>query len=334
MIKSQNISWPIIGHDKVISLLERSFHADQLSHAYLFSGPSSVGKWTTAEYLARLLTCTEKVGLIPCEKCDSCRQSIKGSHSDIIKVSREEEQKISIEKIRNLRSRLSFRPFISKKKIAIIKDVEHLTAAASNALLKTLEEPTSDTIIILTCNDVDRVLLTIRSRCTTLLFYQVPSSIIAEGLMKEGADKKIANSISLISQGRPGQAINYFKEQSTIDEYYEQLHLFLELKRGSIVDRYTRINELLPKGGQNHSARTTLEALFLQWQQLLRKTLLQSYKVDNDRSGREKQFVDQLKIAYSPYELIALIKKLSTMISMLRNNVQPYILAESVILHI
>lgn len=334
MQKGQNFNWPIIGHEKVIKLLERSYQSDHLSHAYLFSGPSSIGKWITAEYLARSLTCVNSKKNIPCEKCDSCKQSAKGSHSDIFKVSREDEQKISIEKIRNLRSRLSFRPFISSKKVALIRDAEHLTTAASNALLKTLEEPTTDTIIILTCNDIDLILPTIRSRSTTLLFYQVPSTIIVEEIVKKGASKVIAKNIAAISQGRPGRAITFLKEQSRMDEYHDQLHLFMELKRGSVVERYNRLNEILPKGSSGQLARNTLEILFNQWQQLLRKTLLQSLEVYYEGSGRENKFVTQLKTAYSPNELVALIKKLSVMNSMLRQNVQPYLLAESLILQI
>jgi DNA polymerase-3 subunit delta' len=159
----------IIGQTKIIRLLRRALAQDLLPHAFLFTGMEGVGKKLTALTLAKVVNCEEGARGDCCDRCISCRKTASGNHPDIDVIEREGPF-IKIEQIRALKHGLRFKPLESRYRVTIINNSQHLKVEAANALLKVLEEPPADNLIILTALETTALLPTIVSRCLHLPF--------------------------------------------------------------------------------------------------------------------------------------------------------------------
>jgi DNA polymerase-3 subunit delta' len=158
--------------------LQRSLQRGRLAHAYLLTGPRGVGKEPLARTLAKALNCEQQAATgrssareLPdcCDQCDSCRRIDHGSHPDIHWVRPESKsRRILIEQIREFESAVSLKPTMARVKVGVIVDADCLNESASNAFLKTLEEPPAQTIILLLSTEPQRLLTTIVSRCLKL----------------------------------------------------------------------------------------------------------------------------------------------------------------------
>ncbi|MCX6012988.1 MAG: AAA family ATPase, partial [Chloroflexi bacterium] len=156
--------WNIIGQQDAVELLSKSLNIGRVSHAYLLTGPRHVGKMTLAVNLAQALNCTSDQ--VPCGECESCVRISTGRNSDISLIDLSAEStEIGINQIKEMERLASLKPYESKCRIFIINEAEKLSTEASNCLLKTLEEPPADVIIILLAVKPDSLLPTILSRC-------------------------------------------------------------------------------------------------------------------------------------------------------------------------
>jgi len=142
----------------------------RLAHAYLLVGPQDSGKTQTALGLAQLVNC-ESQTLKPCGECAACRKIASGNHPDVHMIGNDEMDSIKIEDIRFLLSRAHLMAYEARTKVFIIRNVELMTLEAANALLKTLEEPASNTLMILTTSVLEANLDTIKSRCHIVKFF-------------------------------------------------------------------------------------------------------------------------------------------------------------------
>ncbi len=200
-------------NDGVITFLERFFDSDKrLVQNLLFWGEESVGKMTTAEVFSKTLLCSNRNGWERCEKCSSCEMVKKGYHPDLM-VIEPEENSVKIEQIRDGLKFLFYHPQISSLKILIINEADKMTEDCQNALLKTLEEPRDNNIIILVSSAPKRLLETIRSRVLPLRFTMAANKEIVDFLQKhyslsiteaeeitERADGKIGKVIKLLDK--------------------------------------------------------------------------------------------------------------------------------------
>ena len=159
----------IIGQNRIIRLLRRALAQGLLPHAFLFTGMEGVGKKLTALTLAKVVNCEEGASGDCCDRCTSCRKTASGNHPDIEIIEREGPF-IKIEQIRALKHRLRFRPLEGRYRVTVINNGQHLKVEAANALLKVLEEPPADNLIILTAIETTSLLPTIVSRCLHLPF--------------------------------------------------------------------------------------------------------------------------------------------------------------------
>ncbi|HOO28706.1 MAG TPA: DNA polymerase III subunit delta, partial [Lachnospiraceae bacterium] len=156
----------IIGQEHLKEHLQKAIKTGNLSHAYMISGEKGSGKEFVANIFAMTLQC-EKGGVEPCMECHSCRQAMTKNQPDIITVTHEKPNTISVEDIREqIVGDVAVKPYASKWKLYIIKDGEKMSVQAQNALLKTLEEPPSYVIILILTANSSMLLETIRSRCT------------------------------------------------------------------------------------------------------------------------------------------------------------------------
>ncbi|MGX9728296.1 MAG: DNA polymerase III subunit delta' [Candidatus Electronema sp. VV] len=159
----------IIGQAKALSLLRRALNGGRLAHGYLFTGPDGVGKSTTARALTAKLLCEQKDSGRPCGFCPGCRKLAAGSHPDFLLI-QPEGAGIKINQIRELKKALTFPPFERGMRAVIIEDAQSMGREAGNSLLKLLEEPPPDNILMLIASDAEPMLETIVSRCQVIPF--------------------------------------------------------------------------------------------------------------------------------------------------------------------
>jgi DNA polymerase-3 subunit gamma/tau len=176
----------ILGQPHVVKYFKNALNKQEVSHAYIFSGPRGTGKTTTARILAKVLNCKDPQGYNPCNKCENCVSINNNSFLDVIEMDAASNR--GIDEIRNIRDSSNYRPVYGKYKVYIIDEFHMLTREAFNALLKTLEEPPSHVIFILATTNLEKVPDTIISRAQIINFKNLGQSEIVEGL------KNIASS--------------------------------------------------------------------------------------------------------------------------------------------
>ncbi len=196
----------IYGQNNALDLLRRSFARQMISHAYLFCGPSGVGKKTCAKAFARALLCQRPAEEDACGECRSCRQVEGGNHPDFLKVE-PEGGSIKIEQAREIQRRVTLAPFQGGRQVCLIDRAESMTDEAANCFLKILEEPPAGVVFILTCVQPYALLATVLSRCQQVLFQLLPVSQVALILARlPGVKQEEADLTALLSGGSVGQA--------------------------------------------------------------------------------------------------------------------------------
>lgn len=198
----------ILGQTKALTLLRRALECGRLAHAYLFSGPDGVGKTTVALDLAAVLLCRAPQGEHPCGRCPGCLKFRSGNHPDFQRI-RPDGAAIKIDQIRELKKALTFAPFESRQRIVLLEEVHTMRREASNSLLKVLEEPPADNLLLLLGDTAGSILETIVSRCQVIPFAPLPLSLAAEVIRSHRSDVDEAASLSLaaLADGCPGQAL-------------------------------------------------------------------------------------------------------------------------------
>ena len=180
------------------ALLQKALVSARLGHAYLFYGPSGVGKKLTAcsspkPWYARSATAEA------CDRCASCHTITTGNHPDVVVIN-PEGTSIRIEHIRAMQRQLGYKPYESQRTVVIIDGCESLTSPAANALLKTLEEPPASALLLLLTSKKDALPLTIISRCQQIPFRPLAPAHIQAILIQQGVDQSLLQSLRQPSQ--------------------------------------------------------------------------------------------------------------------------------------
>jgi len=203
----------IIGHKKQIDMLRQAWLSGRLHHAYLFVGPDGIGKKTLALALAQATHCTELDDDF-CGGCGACRGIQSGNHADVRVVEPLSGKKeITIQQVRELEKELTLRSFSGRKKIAIIDPATLMNRPAQNALLKTLEEPPQDCILILIATNAGGLLPTVRSRVFALSFGALSRQIVTQFLVSKGKSQQEAEFLAAMTMGSLGAASKIEKEK-------------------------------------------------------------------------------------------------------------------------
>ncbi len=175
----------IIGQEQIKAHLQGALESKKVSHAYIIDGEKSSGKEFIARIFAMALQC-EQEGTDPCNECRSCKQALSGNQPDILYVSHEKPNTISVDDIRvQVNNNVAVKPYSSRYKVYIINEAEKMTPQAQNALLKTLEEPPEYVVILLLVSNVNTLLPTVLSRCVLLNMKPVRDSLMKKYLMEE-----------------------------------------------------------------------------------------------------------------------------------------------------
>jgi len=202
----------VVGQPAIVQTLKNAVKNNRLAHAYLFSGPRGTGKTSTARILAKALNCEGGPTVKPCGKCQSCLKIRDGHSVNVIEIDAASNR--GIDEIRELRERIRYAPVEGRYKVYIIDEVHMLTPEAFNALLKTLEEPPTHTIFVLATTELQKVPLTIASRCQRLDFGRIRLAEIEKHLARlaqaEGfeIDEKALNLVGRVAEGSMRDAIS------------------------------------------------------------------------------------------------------------------------------
>ena len=194
----------LVGHGPVLELLMSELASP--SQAYLFAGPSNVGKATAARRFA--------AALIGGDDAEAVRRAKEGSHPDLILVAPEGRTSITVDQARSIVSSAVRSPLEADRKVFLLEEASMLNDQAANALLKTIEEPIASTTFVLVAESEHDLPSTVASRCRTIVFGRVPEDEIAAGLVEQGIDPDRATEAARISGGRPGLAIALATEPS------------------------------------------------------------------------------------------------------------------------
>ncbi len=196
----------VVGHEQSLGILRRSLSENRLPHSLIFHGPHGVGKRTVATALAAALNCLEESG-DACGRCASCQKVDKGVHPDV-RYFTVEKTVIPIDSIRELREEAFYSPYEGRRRVFLVDPADRLSAQAQNALLKTLEEPSPTSLIVLITTRLLQLLPTTRSRCQMLSFGTLPTDRLAERLAGvQRLSPEDAGRIARLSGGRFGAAL-------------------------------------------------------------------------------------------------------------------------------
>jgi DNA polymerase-3 subunit delta' len=191
----------IRGHDQVIARL-RSAVTTRPAAAYLLVGPSGVGKRLVADALAAHLLCEAATEDGACGACRHCRRVIAGTHPDLLVVVRDDDRRdLRVDQVRELIQWFVLRPLMAARKVAIVDGAHDMNEAGQNALLKTLEEPPGDAVIILVADGLAQLLPTVRSRCRRVRFDPLPATAVAGVLEQHGIDAPAAARLAARADG-------------------------------------------------------------------------------------------------------------------------------------
>jgi DNA polymerase III subunit delta' len=214
----------LIGNEEVKTALRRLLSNQRLPGSLLFTGPEGIGKKLFALELAKALNCRNRQGVEACDVCSSCKRiasstfppfgdpdddkerMIWSEHPDLAMV-RPYKQIIRVKPIRELEREANFRPFEGAARVFIVEDADYMNDQAANALLKTLEEPTPTTHLVLTSTNPTALLATIRSRCQTIRFAPIAAGEIEQFLLEKDIPKRDAELLALTSCGSLGRAL-------------------------------------------------------------------------------------------------------------------------------
>lgn len=198
----------VVGHKDILKYISSAVENNRVSHAYILNGERGSGKKMLANLFAMTLLC-ETGDNEPCGKCHSCKQAESGNHPDIIRVTHEKPNSISVDDIRTqVNNTVDIKPYQGPYKVYIIPQADMMTPQAQNAILKTIEEPPSYAVFLLLTENAETLLPTINSRCVMLKLRNIKDTLTKKYLMEnlEIPDYK-ADMCTAFAQGNMGRAI-------------------------------------------------------------------------------------------------------------------------------
>jgi DNA polymerase-3 subunit delta' len=256
--------WQVVGHEWAVELLERSLANGRVAHAYLLMGLPQIGKTTLALNFAQALHCLGEGK--PCGQCRSCLKIAHGNHPDV-RVIEAVNGTIKIDQIRSMQREVTLSPHEGLWKVYIIRQMEQATTEAANCLLKTLEEPPAQVILMLTASDIDQLLPTIISRCQVLSL-RPPSVLLVQKVLEGrwGVDPERAKLLARLSGGRLGWAVRASEDEAILRKRERRLDEMRELMGQGRVERLRYAQQLSqsPDG-----LREVLDLWLIWWRDLL-----------------------------------------------------------------
>jgi DNA polymerase III subunit delta' len=296
----------LIGHEAPREWFRNAISAGRLASTFLFVGPEGIGKRTFARLLAKSLLCRHGAGepLSPCGACEDCTQVEASTHPDLIQLSKPSDRAtIPIEMLigeREARMReglcheISLRPFSGKRKVAILDDADALSTEGGNALLKTLEEPPPDSLLILIGTSLQRQLPTIRSRCQTVIFPRLDDAQLCQLLLRLGIAEspEEAEQLASLSEGGVSEA-RMLKEHEELQEFRSTLLSSLAASTFPIQRLSKACLGLVEAAGKDARAkRDRLKLILRMAASFYRALAIELSSADRQPSGGDQQLLE------------------------------------------
>lgn len=338
------MNWNVIGHEWVVAYVQRSIAAGRDSHAYLISGPEGIGKSLLAVRLAQALNC-ETYPDKPCLECRACRRIERGNHPDVRLVSLETQaaalkssqtsrsKDLKIDTIREWQRDIALKPYEGRRRVFILLDAERLTEEASNAMLKTLEEPPPFATLILVAHSAN-LLSTIVSRCQHIRLRTLPRQQIVDTLVSHaGIDAEQATLIAAWSGGKIGWALNMVDAPDEMQTYQERLDTLMTLptQSCSMAFRWAEDRTKEYRAGEHDAVYAWLELWRSWWHDVLLVAAgCPEYIMHVNRRGD----LDREAQRYALSDIYRFVAQVSECVQQLRDNVNPQLALENLFLHV
>lgn len=267
--KIWNMNWDMLGHEWAVELLQGQVAHGQQRHAYLITGPQGVGRRTLGLRLAQALNCPQPMAEgVPCGSCRTCRLILRMQHPDLSIVQAEELGGIlKVDQVRELQRSLSLAPYEARFRVALLLRFEEANQNAANALLKVLEEPPPQVVLVLTAESTENLLETIVSRCEVIRLRPLPLEQVQAGLQSRwGVPPEQAQLLAHVSNGRVGYAVQVQESPALLETRQEWLEAQAELLRAGRVERF----HFAEKAARDRSQLRQMLALWLSyWRDVL-----------------------------------------------------------------
>lgn len=321
-------NWGLIGHQWAVELLQNHLERGGPRHAYLFTGPRGIGRRTLALRFTEALNATPMGTVEMTSKLHEQFQRMQ--HPDLSVVQREEgDRDLKINAVRELQHTLSLAPYMSNYRVALLLNFEEANPSAANALLKTLEEPSSRVVLLVTAESSEALLPTIVSRCEVIRLRPVPLDQVAEGLQAHwGADPEQARLLAHFASGRPGYACYLSQNPDILTQRQvwldEQRDLLRQnrVKRFAYAEKISKDKEELPQH---------LLVWLAYWRDVLMRVTHSSAPLVNlDRAEEITQLAQGVDLPTARRTVLALERTLDE----LRTNINLRLAAETLLLEL
>ena len=279
----------VLGQKHIVNVLKGQIAADNIPHAFMFCGTRGTGKTTMARLLAKGINCLAESDK-PCGVCENCLSIQNGTFVDVIEIDAASNN--GVNDVRSIKDIVIYPPTVGKKRVFIIDEAHMFTTAASNAFLKTLEEPPENTVFILATTEPSKLPPTIRSRCLLFEFKRVPATVIADGmksitkemgidasddalaLIAANADGSVRDALSILEQCVATGSANLSREDvlesigSIGDEMIAELSI--NVLNGNTGEALLMLNQALKSGKE-------VRRIMVDWLDYYRSALLIKY---------------------------------------------------------
>ncbi len=256
----------LLGNERLKEGLRSSIHKGRISHFYLICGAVGSGRHTLASLLAAAILCQNPDA--PCLQCSECRKVLHGTHPDFITVDDPSTKTVTVKLIRTTLETLYIRPNEAQYKIYLFPRAQDMPPTSQNVLLKSLEEPPQHAVFILLTDNPERMLPTVRSRCTELALAPLPDSLISEELSRRfpTVDHRTISEAVAVSGGFLGQAIARVQAGAAVSPRSGQ---FVDaMAQGDQLALWELLNSL------EKQSRDSMQVLFREWCEILEGALV------------------------------------------------------------
>jgi DNA polymerase III subunit delta' len=295
------MDWNLLGNNWAVQLLTAHAAHGKMKHAYLFTGPPGVGRRTMALKFAQAVNCPSPYAPgIACGVCSTCKRLSIMQHPDLLVVQAEQVGgMLKVDQVRELQRFLSLSPYEARYRFALLLRFEEANPNAANALLKSLEEPSPQVILVLTAESAESLLPTIVSRCEVIRLAPLPVNTAVEGisnLLNIPPDR--ARLLAHLSNGRPGYAIQLQENPESLEKRQDWLDEHRELLKSNRAARFTFADALAK---DKESMRQVLLVWLSYWRDVLLLSSGTSAPITNlDRESEIQELADRfgLRQAY------------------------------------